>query len=156
VNRMSRNRLPRVMKHYCPTGRRNHGRPLKRLLDMWDRNESTSGPTAWQIYDDMYIYIYIYIYIYVCVCVCVCVCSRTDSCVRWIISSDISGNISSWISITGCVTCKSAWVHDACKDVSKFVSPLFNLIFIHASLEALLADTNSSGTKTTDNGFTSS
>jgi len=25
VNRMPRNRLPRVMKHYCPTGRRNHG-----------------------------------------------------------------------------------------------------------------------------------
>jgi hypothetical protein len=25
VNRMSHNRL-RVMKHYCPTGRRNHGR----------------------------------------------------------------------------------------------------------------------------------
>jgi len=33
VNRISRNRLPRVMKHYSPTGRRNHGRPLKRLLD---------------------------------------------------------------------------------------------------------------------------
>jgi hypothetical protein len=33
VNRMPRNRLPRVMKHCCPTGRRNHGRPLKRLLD---------------------------------------------------------------------------------------------------------------------------
>jgi hypothetical protein len=33
VNRMLRNRLPRVMKHYSPTGRRNHGRPLKRLLD---------------------------------------------------------------------------------------------------------------------------
>jgi len=33
VNRMPRNRLPRVMKHYCPTGRRNHGRTLKRLLD---------------------------------------------------------------------------------------------------------------------------
>jgi hypothetical protein len=32
INRMSRNRLPRVMKHYSPTGRRNHGRPLKRLL----------------------------------------------------------------------------------------------------------------------------
>ena len=32
VNRMPRNRLPRVMKHYCPTGRRNRGRPLKRLL----------------------------------------------------------------------------------------------------------------------------
>ena len=33
VNRMPRNRLPRVMKHYSPTGRRNYGRPLKRLLD---------------------------------------------------------------------------------------------------------------------------
>jgi hypothetical protein len=33
VNRMPRNRLHRVMKHYCRTGRRNHGRPLKRLLD---------------------------------------------------------------------------------------------------------------------------
>ena len=33
VIRMPRNRLPRVMKHYSPTGRRNHGRPLKRLLD---------------------------------------------------------------------------------------------------------------------------
>jgi hypothetical protein len=44
--------LPRVMNHYSPTGRRNHGRPLKRLLDTWDRNGSTSGPTPWQIYDD--------------------------------------------------------------------------------------------------------
>jgi len=34
VNRMSRNRLPRVMKHYSPNGRRNHGRSWKRLLDM--------------------------------------------------------------------------------------------------------------------------
>ena len=42
VNRMPRNRLPRVMKHYYPTGRRNHGRPLKRLLDTQDRNGSTS------------------------------------------------------------------------------------------------------------------
>jgi hypothetical protein len=33
VNRMPRNRLTRIMKHYSPTGRRNHGRPLKRLLD---------------------------------------------------------------------------------------------------------------------------
>jgi hypothetical protein len=33
VNRMPRNRLPRVMKHCSPTGRRNHGRPSKRLLD---------------------------------------------------------------------------------------------------------------------------
>ena len=34
VNRMPRSRLPRVVKHYSPTGRRNHGRPLKILLDM--------------------------------------------------------------------------------------------------------------------------
>jgi hypothetical protein len=33
VNRMPQNRLPSVMKHYSPSGRRNHGRPLKRLLD---------------------------------------------------------------------------------------------------------------------------
>ena len=33
ANRMSRNRLPREMKHYFPTGRRNYGRPLKTLLD---------------------------------------------------------------------------------------------------------------------------
>jgi len=33
VNRMPRNRLPWVMKQYFPTGRRNPGRPLKRLLD---------------------------------------------------------------------------------------------------------------------------
>jgi len=52
VDRMPRNRLPRVMKHYCPTGRRNCGWPLKRLLDTWDWNGSTSGPTAWKIYDD--------------------------------------------------------------------------------------------------------
>ena len=33
VNRMPRNRLPRVMKYYSPTDRRNRGRPLKRFLD---------------------------------------------------------------------------------------------------------------------------
>jgi len=52
VNRMPRNRLPRVMKYYFPPGRRNHVRPLKRLLDTWDRNGSTSDPTPWKIYDD--------------------------------------------------------------------------------------------------------
>jgi hypothetical protein len=45
VNRMPQNRLPRVMKYYSPNGRRNYGRPLKRLLDTWDWNGSTSGPT---------------------------------------------------------------------------------------------------------------
>jgi len=38
--------------YYSPTGIRNHGRPLKRLLDTWDRNGSTSGPTPRKIYDD--------------------------------------------------------------------------------------------------------
>jgi hypothetical protein len=52
VNRMPCNRLPRVVKQYCPTGRRNHGRPLKRLLVSWDRNRSASSPTPWQVYDD--------------------------------------------------------------------------------------------------------
>jgi hypothetical protein len=45
VNRIPRNRLPRVMKHYSSSGRRNRGRSLKRLLDTCDRNGSTSGPT---------------------------------------------------------------------------------------------------------------
>jgi len=40
------------MKQYSPTGRRNNDRPLKRLLDAWDRNGSTSGPTPWKIDDD--------------------------------------------------------------------------------------------------------
>jgi len=44
VNRMPRHRLPRVMKHYSPTGRRNCSRPLKTLLDTRDRNGSTSVP----------------------------------------------------------------------------------------------------------------
>ena len=54
VNRMTRNRLPRVMKRYCPTGRRNRGRPLKGLLDTWDRNGSTSGSNPWQIHHYYY------------------------------------------------------------------------------------------------------
>jgi hypothetical protein len=33
VDRIPRNRLHRVMKHYWPTGRRNHGIPLKRVPD---------------------------------------------------------------------------------------------------------------------------
>jgi hypothetical protein len=50
INRMPRNRLSRAMKHYSPTGRRNHDKSLKRLLDTWDQNGSTSGPTPWQIW----------------------------------------------------------------------------------------------------------
>ena len=57
---MPRNRLPRLVKYYSPTGRRNYGRPLKRLLDTWDRNGSTSGPTPWQIYEEDYYYYYYY------------------------------------------------------------------------------------------------
>jgi hypothetical protein len=52
VNRMPRNKLPRVVKHYSSSGWRNHGRPLKRLLNTWDRNGSTSGPNPWQMYDN--------------------------------------------------------------------------------------------------------
>jgi hypothetical protein len=33
VIRMLRDRIPRIMKHYPQNGRRNRGRPLKRLLD---------------------------------------------------------------------------------------------------------------------------
>ena len=33
VNRMPRDSLPRIMKHYSPAGRRNRCRPLKRILD---------------------------------------------------------------------------------------------------------------------------
>jgi hypothetical protein len=33
VNRMPRDRLPRVMKYYSPTGRKKYGGTLKRLLD---------------------------------------------------------------------------------------------------------------------------
>ena len=43
---------PGFVMHYSPTGRRNRVRPLKRLLDTWDRNGSTSGLTPWQTYDD--------------------------------------------------------------------------------------------------------
>ena len=46
-----------TLRHYFPTGRRNHSRPLKILLDTWDRNGSTSGPTPWQIYDDDTIFV---------------------------------------------------------------------------------------------------
>jgi hypothetical protein len=60
VNRMPRNILRRVMKRYSPTGRRNHGRPLKRLLGTWDRKGSRSGPTLWQIYYYYYYYYYYY------------------------------------------------------------------------------------------------
>jgi hypothetical protein len=49
VNRMPRNRLPRVMKRYSPTGRYNHGRLLKR--DFWIRETGTGQQVA-QLYDD--------------------------------------------------------------------------------------------------------
>jgi hypothetical protein len=58
------------MKPYSPTVRRKHGRSLKRLLDTWERNGSTSGPTLWQIYDDdknylIVIFLYIMYIIYI-------------------------------------------------------------------------------------------
>ena len=47
VNRMPRNRLPRVMKYYSPTGRRNHGRPWR---DFWIR-ETGTGQQAAQLHE---------------------------------------------------------------------------------------------------------
>jgi hypothetical protein len=44
--------LLRMFRSVSPTGRRIYGRPSKRLLDTWDRNGSTSGPTPWKIDDD--------------------------------------------------------------------------------------------------------
>ena len=74
INRMPLNRLPRVMKHYSPTGRRNHGRPLKWLLDMWDWNKSTSGPTPWQIKDDDVIHAWAWTTLRMCYTVTVKLC----------------------------------------------------------------------------------
>ena len=34
VSRIPRNKLPRLMKHYSPIGRRSHGKLLKRLMDV--------------------------------------------------------------------------------------------------------------------------
>jgi hypothetical protein len=53
------------MKHYCPTGRRNHGRPLKRLLDTTCKENASKQITqgnetllsdwqkeSWQTFED--------------------------------------------------------------------------------------------------------
>jgi hypothetical protein len=42
VNWMPRNRLHRSIKKYTLKGKRNQGRPLKRLLHVWDWNRSTT------------------------------------------------------------------------------------------------------------------
>jgi hypothetical protein len=47
VNGTPHNRLPWIIKNYRPKGRRNQGRPLKRLLDVRDRNGSVGGPTPY-------------------------------------------------------------------------------------------------------------
>ena len=47
VNRKTRNRLPRVRKHYFPTGRRNNGR----LLRDFRIRENGSGQQVFQIHD---------------------------------------------------------------------------------------------------------
>jgi len=48
VNRMPRNRLLRVMKYCSPTGRRNHGRPLKRLVGVC---ETGTGQQVAQLHE---------------------------------------------------------------------------------------------------------
>jgi hypothetical protein len=47
VNRRPRNRLPRVMKQYSPSGRRNYGRPLR---DFWIHGTATGQQVA-QLHD---------------------------------------------------------------------------------------------------------
>ena len=44
INRMPLDNVPRVIKNYRSKGIRNQGRTLTRLLDVGDRNGSTSGP----------------------------------------------------------------------------------------------------------------
>jgi hypothetical protein len=44
--------ITKIDKNYTQKGKRNQGRPLKRLLDVWDWNGSTSGPTPWQLRGD--------------------------------------------------------------------------------------------------------
>jgi len=39
--------LRRIIRNYTARGIRNRGRPLKRLLVMWERNGSRSGPKLW-------------------------------------------------------------------------------------------------------------
>ena len=61
VNRMPCNRLPWVMKHYSATGRRNYGRPLKRLLD----SETGTGQQVAHLHDKyMMMVMMMMIYIY--------------------------------------------------------------------------------------------
>jgi hypothetical protein len=49
---MSGNRLPGIIQNCRPKGRRNGGRPLKRLVDVRELNRSTGGPTACWLDDD--------------------------------------------------------------------------------------------------------
>jgi len=46
MKRIACNSLLRILKKYRPTGRRNQRGPLKRLLDVWDLEGSTSGPSS--------------------------------------------------------------------------------------------------------------
>jgi hypothetical protein len=46
VNRMPRNRVPRLLKNYTPKGRRNQGRSKKRLLDKRDLNGANTWPNS--------------------------------------------------------------------------------------------------------------
>jgi hypothetical protein len=44
MKRMPLEKVQMIIKNYRSKGRRNQGRPLKGLLDVGDRNGSTSGP----------------------------------------------------------------------------------------------------------------
>ena len=94
VERMDPTRLPKIMIHWKPEGRKKRGRPRRTWKDgiytamserdlrmgewnnrrQWNTNESRKASSDVLKPRNIYIYIYIYIYMCVCVCVCVCVC----------------------------------------------------------------------------------
>jgi hypothetical protein len=44
--------IQRIKRNYRPKGRRSQGTPLKRVLEVRDRNGSTSDPTRCQLDDE--------------------------------------------------------------------------------------------------------
>jgi hypothetical protein len=49
---MPHNRLPRLIKKIHPKRPREPRKTNVKLLDAWDQNGSSSGPTAWLLHDD--------------------------------------------------------------------------------------------------------
>jgi hypothetical protein len=52
VNRMPRNRLPRLIKNLHPKRQKEPRKIIEKLLEAWDWNVLTSGPTLWLLHHD--------------------------------------------------------------------------------------------------------